>query len=129
LHAPFLSASAPRWRILLCVVRKPRALPARRPGDGGIQISLTGAFATPGDPGATAYGDRSSATAVLRNVQWLTPYLTVKDSAKAIAFHERAIGFVCSNRMEHEKGIQHVDLQYEAAMVVMFAPTGTDGAP
>lgn len=55
---------------------------------------------------------------------WLTPYLTVRDSASAMAFYERAFGFKPGMVMPGPDGKPgHVEMTHHDAMF-MFGPEG-----
>jgi PhnB protein len=57
---------------------------------------------------------------------WLSPYLTVKDSDKAIAFYQKAFGFEKRMAMPMPDGrTGHVEMTYRDALV-MFGPEGAD---
>lgn len=61
----------------------------------------------------------------------LIPYLTVRNARKAIAFYEKAFGFVWDNTTENPpegEDISHVEMRYRD-ILVMFAPEGAWGSP
>ena len=58
------------------------------------------------------------------NMPWLTPFLTVRDGAKALAFYEAAFGFTRGDVMTDDSGrVTHADVSWREARV-MFAPEG-----
>jgi uncharacterized glyoxalase superfamily protein PhnB len=58
----------------------------------------------------------------------LTPYLTVQDAAKTIAFYETAFGFSLMFKHEEAGRPVHVQMAYQGEQVVMFAPEGAFGS-
>jgi uncharacterized glyoxalase superfamily protein PhnB len=60
---------------------------------------------------------------------WISPYLTVKDAAAALAFYESAFGFATRNVNKGPDGsIMHVEMTWHEG-VVMFGPEGAYGSP
>ncbi|MBX9805192.1 MAG: VOC family protein [Alphaproteobacteria bacterium] len=61
----------------------------------------------------------------------LFPYLTVKDSEKAIQFYDKAFGFRISSEPDRdENGIaRHVEMKFGQDVSIMFAPEGAWGSP
>src|SRR5260370_37979899 len=60
---------------------------------------------------------------------WLMPYLTVKDSDRALDFYARAFGFEKRFSMQLDDGkTGHCSMAYKDT-VVMFAPEGAFGCP
>ncbi|MBE0595859.1 MAG: VOC family protein [Desulfuromonadales bacterium] len=60
------------------------------------------------------------------DANWLTPYLTVADAERSLAFYERAFGFARGNVLPGPKGgIMHADMTYQGKTVIMFAPEST----
>lgn len=58
-------------------------------------------------------------------MSWLSPYLTVKDSDKALDFYQRAFGFEKKMAMAGPDGkTKHAEMTYRDA-VFMFGPEGT----
>ena len=58
---------------------------------------------------------------------WLSPYLTVRDAARASAFYERAFGFTNRGASADDAGnIIHVEMTWHDALI-MFAPEGASG--
>jgi uncharacterized glyoxalase superfamily protein PhnB len=53
---------------------------------------------------------------------WLTPYLTVRDAKKSIAFYKKAFGFETQGMMKDKGKIKHVSMTYKKQTVVMFSP-------
>jgi uncharacterized glyoxalase superfamily protein PhnB len=57
-----------------------------------------------------------------KDTPWLTPYLTVRDAAKALAFYESAFGFTRGDVLTDDAGrVVHADVFWHEARV-MFAP-------
>jgi uncharacterized glyoxalase superfamily protein PhnB len=57
---------------------------------------------------------------------WITPYLTVRDSDRAIDFYERAFGFSAGTEVPLPDGrTGHVEMHWkDGQVVVMFGPEG-----
>ena len=63
-----------------------------------------------------------------KDFSWISPYLTVRDAAKALAFYEQAFGFIPGNRMTGPDGtIQHAEMKYKD-ITIMFSPEGSYGS-
>lgn len=62
-----------------------------------------------------------------RGMPWLTPYLTVRDAKKSIAFYNKAFGFESMGIMKDKGKIMHVGMTYKQQTVLMFAPEGAMG--
>ena len=62
-----------------------------------------------------------------RGMPWLTPYLTVRDAKKSIAFYKKAFGFVSMGIMKDKGKIMHVGMTYKKQTVLMFSPEGAMG--
>lgn len=62
-----------------------------------------------------------------QRMPWLTPYLTVADADAALAFYERAFGFVPGEKHVEDGRTQHGGMSYRDQVVVMFAPEGAFG--
>lgn len=63
------------------------------------------------------------------NMPRLTPYITVADAQASIDFYEQAFGFEVVNIGKDEAGnIQHVEMQYQKQIILMFAPQGAFGS-
>ena len=57
------------------------------------------------------------------DANWLTPYLTVADAERSLAFYERAFGFTRGNVLPGpDGGIMHADMTYQGKSIIMFAP-------
>jgi uncharacterized glyoxalase superfamily protein PhnB len=61
------------------------------------------------------------------NTPVLTPYLTVQDAAKSIAFYEKAFGFELIYKSEQDNRIVHVQMGWNGEQIVMFAPENVFG--
>jgi uncharacterized glyoxalase superfamily protein PhnB len=61
---------------------------------------------------------------------WLTPYLTVRDSVKAIEFYEEAFGFRLREAAKGVGGaITHVEMtRHHTGALIMFGPEGASGS-
>ena len=58
---------------------------------------------------------------------WVTPFLTVRDAAKALAFYESAFGFTRRDVMTDDSGrVTHAEVTWHDA-TIMFAPEDPDG--
>lgn len=58
---------------------------------------------------------------------WLSPYLTVRDSDRTIAFYQKAFGFEVRMKMPMPDGrTGHVEMTYQDALI-MFGPEGGFG--
>ena len=58
------------------------------------------------------------------NIPQLTPYLTVADSTKSIAFYRDAFGFIVEDNVKDDNGIStHVSMRKQDAYI-MFSPEG-----
>ena len=60
---------------------------------------------------------------------WLTPYLTVRDPKKSLAFYKRAFGFETQGVMKDKGKIVHAGMSYKKQTVVMFSPEDAFGPP
>src|SRR5579871_5065379 len=60
---------------------------------------------------------------------WLSPYLTVKDAAKALEFYQQAFGFIKHLALADDNGkITHGEVKHNDA-VIMFGPEGANDNP
>ena len=61
--------------------------------------------------------------ALPENANWLTPYLTVADAKRSLAFYERAFGFAQGEVLSGKDGrIMHAGMIYQGKSILMFAP-------
>ncbi|MEH6579089.1 MAG: VOC family protein [Amphritea sp.] len=61
-------------------------------------------------------------------MDWLTPYLTVSDADKSLAFYQQAFGFVTGNLMPDKAGKpMHCEMNYRGRILFMFSPEGSWG--
>lgn len=62
-------------------------------------------------------------------MNWVNPYLTVKDIGESIEFYAQAFGFVTRHALKNRKGdLIHADLVYQDCCI-MLAPEDRDAAP
>jgi uncharacterized glyoxalase superfamily protein PhnB len=59
---------------------------------------------------------------------WLTPYLTVRDPKKRLAFYKKAFGFEIQGVMKDKGKIMHAGMAYKKQTVLMMSPEGAFGA-
>lgn len=60
------------------------------------------------------------------NTPVLTPYLTVQDAEKSIAFYQGAFGFETREVVRNEKNhIMHVEMTLNGQLIIMFCPETT----
>jgi uncharacterized glyoxalase superfamily protein PhnB len=63
-----------------------------------------------------------------KDVPQLSPYLTVRDSAKSIDFYTKAFGFTLKDAVKNEKGIiEHTEMRMQDVFI-MFSPEGAYGS-
>lgn len=78
---------------------------------------------------------RKAATAAKRPPKpkqnnWLTPYLTVADARASVEFYGKAFGFEPGLQIAGPGGTpMHVEMTYQGATLIMFAPEGAMGSP
>ncbi len=62
-------------------------------------------------------------------IPWLSPFLTVRDPAAALAFYQKAFGFTKRDAVAGPDGqFIHVEMMWHDALI-MFGPEGVDGVP
>ncbi len=62
-------------------------------------------------------------------IDWLTPYLTVRDAAQSLDFYQQAFGFTPGNVMSDKTGKpMHCEMSYQGRNLFMFAPEGSWGS-
>lgn len=58
----------------------------------------------------------------------LTPYLTVQDAARSIAFYEAAFGYSTIYQHLQDQQIVHVQMGMDGEQIIMFAPENAFGS-
>ncbi|MBL8689812.1 MAG: glyoxalase/bleomycin resistance/extradiol dioxygenase family protein [Rhodospirillaceae bacterium] len=59
---------------------------------------------------------------------WLTPYLTVRDPKKSLAFYKKAFGFESMGVVKDKGQIVHAGMSYKKLCVLMMSPEGAFGS-
>lgn len=61
-------------------------------------------------------------------MQWLTPYLMVRDARLSLEFYSHAFGFKTRRVLEEKQQLIHVELEHHGELVLMFSPEGAFGS-
>jgi uncharacterized glyoxalase superfamily protein PhnB len=62
-------------------------------------------------------------------LQWLTPYLIVKDAERSSDFYVRAFDFKVGRVLKKFGVLIHIEMEHHDEVVLMFSPEGTFGTP
>lgn len=61
-------------------------------------------------------------------MQWLTPYLLVRDARMSLEFYVNAFGFKTRRVLEEKQQLIHVELEHHGELVLMLSPEGAFGS-